>query len=416
MADAVVSATRASITPPPPSRPPVRPEPNIAVVRDADVQLEFAPVATESHPSPAAQTEPSKDTGPSDETKHTPGELKSSPGLRARAADSSNETAEAPAPPTASAPAPVSSRAPSSEPASSSDDDSDIFEDSLSMIDMGPVSDSDEEAREDAREEDPSARETGGGGGDDDDDEYASYGGGDDDPHSPRSAAAPPEDEGTETRVDDDTEPIGETDAVCIRSLVCRAIDAVVARSAAPDPPERAPSPAADATDEESEEEAEEEEEEEVPVDAYYDDVDDDAPPISPVPAAFASMTAAARVVPEDRGRDPEAPTPTSDPAARIAPEEDAAPEENAAPPLKIRAAASTRAPSTATRTTSSTRTRVRAWSPPSPRPSARRTRTWRRFGADRKIRRPRRLAFAGTPPRFPRTWVRTRGPYLPGE
>ena len=84
MADAVVSATRASITPPPPSRPPVRPEPNIAVVRDADVQLEFAPVATESHPSPAAQTEPSKDTGPSDETKHTPGELKSSPGLRAR--------------------------------------------------------------------------------------------------------------------------------------------------------------------------------------------------------------------------------------------------------------------------------------------------------------------------------------------
>ena len=335
MADAVVSATRASITPPPPSRPPVRPEPNIAVVRDADVQLEFAPVATESHPSPAAQTEPSKDTGPSDETKHTPGELKSSPGLRARPADSSNETAEEPASPTASARAPVSSRAPSSEPASSSDDDSDIFEDSLSMIDMGPVSDSDEEASEETREEDPSARETGGGGGNDNDDEFASYGGGDDDPHSPRSAAAPPEDEGTETRVDDDTEPIGETDAVCIRSLVCRAIDAVVARSAAPDPPERAPSPAADATDEESEEEAEEEEEEEVPVDAYYDDVDDDAPPISPVPAAFASMTAAARVVPEDRGRDPEAPTPTSDPAARIAPEEDAAPEENAAPPAE---------------------------------------------------------------------------------
>ena len=284
------------------------------------------------------------------------------------------------------------------------------------MIDMGPVSDSDEEAREDAREEDPSARETGGGGGDDDDDEYASYGGGDDDPHSPRSAAAPPEDEGTETRVDDDTEPIGETDAVCIRSLVCRAIDAVVARSAAPDPPERAPSPAADATDEESEEEAEEEEEEEVPVDAYYDDVDDDAPPISPVPAAFASMTAAARVVPEDRGRDPEAPTPTSDPAARNRPGRRRRPGGKRRPPLKIRAAASTRAPSTATRTTSSTRTRVRAWSPPSPRPSARRTRTWRRFGADRKIRRPRRLAFAGTPPRFPRTWVRTRGPYLPGE
>ena len=332
MADAVVSASRASAAPPPPSPPTARPDPNIAVVRDADVQLELAPVPNDPDQSPAAQTEPQEEPNASDDTKTTPRALESAPEVHAAPAEleSSKDTPDEPASTTsasAAAPAAISPRALSSEAASSSDDDADIFEDSLSMIDMGPVSDSDEEAPV----EDPSAGEPDGG---DEGDEFASVGGDDDDdddddPNSPGSAAAPAEDEGTTERVDE-TEPLGEDDAVSIRALVCRAIDAVVARGAAPDPVEDAAPPAADETDEDyGEEEEEEEEEEEVPVDAYYDDVDDDAPPVSPVPAAVASRTAAAHVVPEEQDEDPEASRRSPDPA----PEEESAPEEEQAAP-----------------------------------------------------------------------------------